>query len=218
MAEPTEALLDKPTIVNWALAELGLAPKFSIDDQTSLGAIVTIFWPRAVAHCFSLYEWTFCRKTFSLTRQAETPATGYAYGFELPGGILGEPFKYLRDPRRETPVRDVRIEARTVYSDELALYAVCKVDVDPQYWNLGFANAFAVALAAYLAVPLTQDLELAAEKEQKAFGSKSEGGAGGMFGRLIAQNRSAHPVGSNLLANDPLTAARGGYQPWHGRY
>jgi len=59
-----------------------------------------------------------------------------------------------------------------------------------------------------LAVPLLQDLELAAEKWAQAFGTRSEGGSGGLFGRLIAQDRAAAPLGSNILANDPLTAGR----------
>jgi hypothetical protein len=214
MGDVTETLLDRPTIVNWSLAELGLPPRFSIDDATNLGAIVQIFWPRALVHCFSLYEWTFCRKTFLLARQAETPVTGYAYGFSLPGGILGEPFKYLSDPRCERPVRDVRIEARTVFSDEPALYAVCKVEVDPQYWDLAFTNAFAVALAAYLAIPLTQDPDMAAEKQKIAFGSAAELGAGGLFGRLIAQNRSAHPVASPMETNVLGGGRFSG--PWYG--
>ena len=220
MAEPTEVLLNKPTIVNWALAELGLSPKFSIDNATGLGAMVDIFWTRAVGRCFGLHDWTFCRITHQLTRQAAAPVNGYAYGFDLPGGILGEPVRYLNAPPRHCrePVRDTRIEGRTVFADEAQLWTVSKVPVDPQYWDPQFADCFAVALASYLAVPMTQDLDLKDRKEKQAFGDPREGGAGGMFGRLIAQNMAAHPVGANLLANDPLTAGRSAGGHWYGRH
>ncbi len=214
MADPSDALLTKPMIVNWALSELGMPAKFSTDDATDLGRLVAIFWPRALARCFGLYEWTFCRKTHLLTRQAETPVTGYAYGFDLPGGIFGEPFKYLRNPRSPEPVRDVRIEGRTVFADELVLYSVSKVAVDPQYWDPQFADCFAVALAAMLAVPIAQDADMEAAKEEKAFGSAREDGAGGMFGRLIAQNRAAHPMSAPAAP----TTLDGGRTGWAGKF
>ena len=218
MAEPDAAELDKPTIVNWSLAELGLAANFTVDDHSRIGGVVAIFWPRAIARCFGLHDWTFCRRTAELTRLVDAPQTGYRYGFELPGDRLGEPVKLLSDPRNETPIRDFRIEGDTLSCDSPAAYAVCKVMVDPRRWDWQFADCFAVALAACLAIPLTQDAELAAEKEKRAFGTPSEGGAGGMFGRLIAQNRGAHPVGSPLLRNDPLTVAGGRALDWHGKF
>jgi hypothetical protein len=81
--------------------------------------------------------------------------------------------------------------------------------VDPSIWDLQWASCFAVVLASMLAIPLRDDAELQAAKWQEAFGSPREAMGGGKFGRLIAQDRAANPVGSNLLMNDPLTAARG---------
>ncbi len=215
MTDETE--LDKAMIVNWALAELGLAPSFSIDDATALGRQVDIFWPRCIGHCFGLHDWFFCRRTSLLTRQDAVPVTGYAYGFDLPGDRVGPPQKLLTDPRSETPLRSYRIEGQTLFADEAAVYAVCKVRVDPKAWDWQWASAFATALSSMLAVPLTQDPDMAAEKWAAAFGVRSEGGTGGVFGRMIAQDRAAAPIGSNLLQNDPLTAGRfaGG---WSGRW
>lgn len=210
--------IDKAQIVNWALPELGLAPTFTIDDQTNLGAQVAIFWPRAIGHCFGLHDWTFCRQTVKLTRQLATPSTGYRYGFDLPGNRIGGPQKLLSDPRNQLPLRDSRIEGQSLYADEASVWAVFKVAVDPSIWDSQWASAFATCLASMLAVPLLQDLDLAAEKWAAAFGSPSQGGAGGLFGRLIAQDRAAGPVGSNMLANDPLTGGRASYSPWHGRW
>lgn len=210
-----EAEITKPTIVNWALSEIGLAPKFSIDDQTKLGATVDIYWPRAVARCFGVHDWTFCRRTYLLTRQAATPVTGFRYGFDLPGDRIGLPMKYSEDPRSTRPVRNFRIEGTTVFVDVPTLYAVCKVPVDPVAWPPQFMDAFAKCLASYLCVPLLQDIELAGAKEKEAFGNAQEGGAGGMFGRLIAQERAGEPQGDNLLRDDPLTAGRFS-GPWYG--
>lgn len=208
--------LTRAMIVNWSLAELGLAANFSIDEQTPRGADVGIFWPRAIAHAFSLTDWTDFRRTSQLTRQSAAPDTGYTYGYDLPGDRLGPPMKLLSDPRRETPLRDFRIEGDTMSCDEPVAWAVCKVERDPAYWDPQFANAFAVLLASYLAVPQLQDVDMAAEKMAQAIGTRGEGGTGGMFGRLIAQNKAAHPMASPLYRNDPLTAGRGGGD-WYGR-
>lgn len=210
-----ETQLDKAMIVNWALPEIGLAPTFTIDEATALGAQVDIFWTRAIGHCFGLHDWTFCRRTTRLTRQEEEPQTGYRYGFDLPGNKIGPPQKVLSDPRSQLPVRDFRIEGQTLYADEAQVWAVCKVPVAPTSWDWQWASAFATCLASMLAVPLLQDQDLAAEKWGMAFGSPSQGGTGGMFGRLIAQDRAAGPVGANIMAQDPLTAGRFA-GPWHG--
>jgi hypothetical protein len=212
-----DAQLDKAMIVNWALAELGLAPGFSIDDATGLGRNVEIFWPRAVGHCFGLHDWTFCRQTFKLSRQAAEPVTGYRFGFDLPGDVIGRPQKVLFDPRNQHPVRDYRIEGQTLYTDEPAIWTVHKVAVDPAIWDVQWANAFALALAHYLAIPLTQDTDLAEGKYVIAFGSRSEGGTGGVFGRLIAQDRAAEPLGASQMAEETLTGGSAA-GPWHGRW
>lgn len=208
--------LDKPMIVNWALAELGQTPNFSLSAETRLGAIVDIFWPRTVARSFGLADWPFCRRTYKLTRQAGEPATGYSYGFDLPRPRFGAPVKYLEDPRSDRPVRHTRIEGETVFANVPTLFAVCKVEVDPSTWDEQFADAFAVALAANLAVPLLQDIELAADRERRAFGTPQEGGTGGIFGRLAAQHRASGPVSSPLDA-DALSGGRPA-GPWFGRW
>lgn len=207
--------ISKVMIVNWALVELGLAPKYSIDDEAALGGKVDIFWPRALARAFGLHDWTFCRRTTKLTRQSATPVTGYRYGFDLPGDRVGPALKLLSDPRLNAPIRDFTIEGKTVFCDEETAYARCKVMVDPVDWNPAFCDAFATLLAAYLAIPLLQDADMAAEKQAAAIGTRSEGGAGGMFGRLIAQDRSAAPVGAPLATNELQGGRTGG--DWWGR-
>lgn len=198
----------KPIIVNWALAELGLPPKFSIDDQTALAGYVDIFWPRTEARCFGVHDWTFCRRTARLDRLEAQPQNGWNHGFALPGDRIGPPLKLLSDPRRETPLRSFDIEGDTLYADEPQAWARCKVAVDPAAWPIQFAEVFATALAAALAVPLRQDDSTAAELEMKAFGHPREQGAGGVIGRLIAQDVASKQVASPLLRDDPLTMAR----------
>lgn len=199
--------ITKPIIVNWALAELGLPAKFSVDDATPLGGYVDIFWPRMEARCFGVHDWAFCRRTSRLTRESAEPQNGWRYGFALPGDRIGPPLKLLSDPRRETPLRSFDIEGETLFADEEQAWARCKVAVDPSAWPIQFAEVFATALASALAVPLRQDDGASAELEMKAFGHPREQGAGGIIGRLIAQDLAGRQVSSPLLREDPLTSA-----------
>lgn len=212
----SEAALTRAMIVNWALAELGIAPKFTDADSSTLGQQVTIFWQRCEAHCFGLHDWTFARATRKLTRRDETPNNGWAYAYDMPGDRIGPPLKVTTDPECRLPLRAYDIEGAVLYAAEPTAYARIRVAVDLAAWPPQFASAFGTALAHYLAVPLTQDLDMAASKKVEAFGRDHEGGAGGLFGRLIAQDRAGQPLGSPQLADDPFTAGRSGM--WSGRW
>ncbi|WP_062203485.1 hypothetical protein [Aureimonas sp. AU12] len=201
--------IDKATIVNRALVRIGQAPSFSLDDENFANGSIDGIWPDCVARCFSLHDWTFARRTRRLTRVAGENESGWPYAFDLPGDRLGPPLKILRAVfPQDAVIRDYAIEGNQLYASEPEVWARCKVDVDPAAWDAAFRSAFITALAARLAVPMQQDEGLASELEAMAFGSPAQGGTGGEFGRLIAQDRAAGPISSPLLRNDPLTEAR----------
>lgn len=200
--------IDKPTLVNRALAEIGQPPKYSTDGETAFGQVVELVWPRVIDKCFGLHDWSFCRRTLKLARHAAKPANGWTYGFDLPGDRIGPPLKVLRSADERDVLRHYDIEAGALYAHEKDLWARCKVALSPEAWDAGFRDAFVTALAAELAVPMTQDIELRNDLRREAFGTPSEGMAGGKFGRIIAQDLAGQPVGSPLLRDDPLTSAR----------
>lgn len=203
-----DADITTATIVNWALIDLGHPPSFSIDSESRLGGIVDQVWPRVVDRTFGLHDWTFCRRTKKLPRKEETPETGWKYAFTLPGDKVGDPLKMMTDPRRETPLREFSLEGNEAHADVPELWARCRVLVKPNAWDPAFRSAFVTALASALAYPVLSDDDKGAELFMKAFGSPSQGGAGGEFGRLIAQNMAASPVGSPFAGYDPLINAR----------
>lgn len=209
----SESEITRAAIVNQALViGLGQQPNFSIDDdQSELGGIVDVVWPMIVDRAFGLHDWTFCRRTSKLDRRDETPVTGYAYAFDMPGDKVGDPLKFSRDPRFRDPVREYYLEARQVHTNEPVLYGRFRVLVDPAAWDPAFRAAFTTALASALAVPILQDVNLKETLEAQAFGSaqiRRSGGVGGEFGRLIAQNLAASPMGTPFGGNDVLVGAR----------
>jgi hypothetical protein len=205
-----ESEITVATLVNQALIDLGQPANFSIDNRTKLGGIVDIVWPGIVDETFGLHDWTFCRKTFKLNRHEDAPESGWRYAFDLPGNKVGDPLAILIDARRNQVLREFYLEGTEVHCDVPEIWARCRVLVDPRYWDPAFRAAFRKALAAEFAVPLLQDVDLKDALRREAFGAPQEGGAGGKFGRLIAQNRAASPQGAPLYENDPLTSARWG--------
>ncbi|MDE0921511.1 hypothetical protein [Aurantimonas coralicida] len=203
-----EQAIDKATVVNRALIKLGQAATFSIDDESHISGKVDAVWPDLVAHCFGLHDWTFCRQTFRLTRLDLEPENGWRYRFALPGGRIGDTLKVLADPRRDVPLRDFTLEGDDLFADVDAVWVRCKVERNPSSWDPAFRAAFTTALAGALAVPIQSDQDLEATFWQQAFGTPSQGGAGGLFGRLISQNVASDPPDSASRWRDPLTDAR----------
>jgi len=197
------------SVVNYALVTcLGLPPKFSIDGETKLGGIVDLVWPNVVDQTFGIADWTFCRRTSKLNRRDEAPITGWKYAFDLPDDKVGDPLKLARDGFCEQPIHRFDLEGLQVHCNEDAVFARCRVLVDPEYWDPAFRACFVTALGSALAVPLLQDTSLRDDLYQEAFGTPSQGGSGGVFGRLIAQNEASAPKSSPFTRHDPLTAAR----------
>lgn len=213
--------IDKAVVVNWALTEIGHFAVYSTAADDDLAVSVNNCWQRCVDRCLSLSDWHDFRRTYKLTRSAETPENGWQFEHALPGARVGEPLKILeRAGECPEPLRNFDREGNFVYANCENIWARCKVYLDPEYWDPGWRAAFTEALAGYLAPAILHDHDMMAEKHKIAFGTPSKEGGGGMFGRLMGQNHAGAPVGSSIANADPLTLAHRGRLggPWHGRY
>lgn len=212
--------IDRATIINWALTDIGAGPMFSVDDGSDLAEQIEHVWQPLVDRVFGMTDWSFAKLTLRNTRLAETPENGWRHAFDLPGNRIGNPLKFLHDPRRREPLRDFALEGGRLYCDVPDTWSLCKVAVDPDIWPPEFRSAFVVALGGYLAVPVWQDADLRADKLTEAFGTASREGTGGWFGRLMAQDKASQPIGSPLSQEEPVTNARftGAGDHWAGRY
>lgn len=194
--------IERPTLINMALNQLGQPSRFiSSNDVGSsedpFSGDVDRAYQLCLDKCFSQHAWSFLNTRSNLSRHATQPDTGYRYRFDLPGDSLG-PVNGFFVPGCDQPIRDFCIEGVTVDCNEMYVVARYKAALEPQYWDGGFRHAFVVALAGMLAVPVNQDLEMRDYYLTQAFGTRSEQGSGGLFGRLIAQDRAQQPVGARM--------------------
>ncbi|WFS02213.1 hypothetical protein [Rhizobium tumorigenes] len=216
--------IDRATIINWALTDIGAGPMFSIDDGSDLAMQVDATWQRTVDQIFGMHDWHFSLVTVPMRRLAGSPGNGWQYGFDLPGDRIGAPLAYFRCiAPRPGLIRDFSLEEGKFFANEQSAWAKVKKAVDPDYWDPPWRSAFVKALGGELAVPVWQDEDLRERRRQEAFGTPSQQGTGGVFGRLMAQDKASAPVGDqSLLTNDVLTDVRptGGMHsgPWHGSF
>lgn len=214
--------ISKIDIVNRALVGIGAGVRFSIDDDSDLSAQLNVSWDQLIDFAFGMHDWTFCRKTFKLNRHADAPESGWSYAFDLPGNKIGDPLKIMAQAGHSSePLRNYDLEGTEVHCNEQDVWARCRVLVDPDVWDPAFRAAFVRALEGEFCIPVFSDDKLRDQKLTEAFGTPSREMTGGMFGRLIAQNRAAAPVGAPLLNADPLTAVRDthrGSDSWYGRF
>lgn len=199
---------DKVHVVNTALSKLGLEASYSIDDESPLGGKVDMAWLGVVAEVMMLHPWQQMRETVAVTQLARPPANGWQYGFALPADRVGDPLAILTDVVRETYLRSFMLEGGKLFTNVTPVWVRVRKATDPQTWDMAFREAFAMALAGALAVPLLQDDDTEALRRRDAFGDPRELGGGGLFGKLIAVERAAQPQGRNFLTNSPLIAAR----------
>lgn len=218
------ATIDKTMIINWALTEIGVGPVFSTEDDSELALNIDNTWQRAVDFAFALDDWHWTKQTRKLARQAGTPENGWAYGFDLPNDRIGEATGYFDQVGISGHVcRNFKIEGKTVFANVADLWAEIRVIVAVDDWDVSFRAAFTKYLASELAVPTFQDQALKDRLRADCFGTPSQGGAGGLFGRLMAQNKAAAPIGAQPISeNDPLSDARYGAMGrdagWAGRF
>jgi hypothetical protein len=217
--------IDKAKIINWTLTDIGVGPIFSIDDGSDLSEVCEAAWQRTIDQLLGMHDWSFARKTYKNRRRVEAPENGWRYGFDLPGTRIGNPLKIMdqagSSPR---PLRSFTIEEGILFCDAEETWSLCKVEVSPDSWPPDWRAAFVVAYGGYLAVPVWNDENMRDGRLAEAFGTPSQQFTGGMFGRLMAQDKASNPVGEPMQNDNPITAVRpqgagsGGSGHWAGRF
>lgn len=202
---------DEVPLINQALGMIGASMIFALDEESNLAEHVTQHWPSARDHCLAIHPkgWGWAKQTFQLMQRPGTPLNQWAYAYELPGTALGGPEIVWENPKSSfEPLRDFSIEEGLIFADAPTLYGRFPVKPAVALWPPIFRQAVKTLAAAWLAVPVSHDSNLAERLRVQAIGEDRETGAGGLLGRAIAMDLNQKPLGSPLLRGDPLSDAR----------
>jgi len=134
-------------------------------------------------------RWTFCTQLISLNRLTDPPPFRYTYAFQMPADAL----KLWRvDPN--TPYQ---VASDQILSDQLELDA--DVTLRPEIGQLPplFVRALYFELAAAIAIPVTQNADIATAMQRQAFRLWPQ-----------ARNADAQQDPPPAIVDSPFTAVR----------
>lgn len=202
-------------IASQALARLGEPSISSFDEDTDAAEKVSQLYEPTVLAQLGRYPWRWARNRAQLSIDgAVTPINEWRYAFLMPTLRLervGAPIGVFNSTQLRAPqVFDWELEGKHIFTNFDTL-VIEYIERKPESVWPGYFEEFIVeALAARLALPITEN----ASKEEfhtiRAFGTPGEKLEGGLFGAATRADTRAMPTRSLLDDSDPITEARFG--------
>lgn len=201
---------DAVKICNMASVMLGAGVIQSLEDDTDLSRMFANLYEPVKFDIMSRYPWNFLRMKFYLTRSAENPIQGFKYSYIIPGDALaGAPHAVFYFNDQKVGSADFRVVGKRIYCDFPEIWGEFTVDRPeselPQY----FQKLLAHAIAADLALAITDQQSTADYHRALAFGTPSEGGNGGVMGQamtLDSQNSGMVSIEADHFVNARMGA------------
>ena len=197
-------------ICSQALDLLGVPPISSFEDNRVAATCGRLF-DTQMNSLFAAYPWNFTIKYVQLSRTSNTPVAQWQYEFLLPSDlVLPSVYAVFRtEAVGEPPLKLYEItNNRRLLANELEIYMQYSLRPPVADWPSHFYLLAIYAMAAILAMPVTEDQALADKWEQKAFGVPSDNGQGGYFAQ--AARRDAQQDPPRRLVEHTLIEARVG--------
>lgn len=150
-------------IINHALTKLGEIRIQDVEEDTKPAREALAVWDLLLESELSANSWTFAARRASIAALVSAPAWGYQFSYEFPADLLaltyvnGQSIISISDFNGSTaPI--YKVEGREILTDIAGPLQVMYTALvtDPDKWDAGFRNAFAIKLAQVLCFPLTQ--------------------------------------------------------------
>jgi hypothetical protein len=205
----------KEDIASQALARLGEPSISAFDENTETAERVRQLYEDTILDLLGCYEWQFASARQALPLDgAVTPANEWEYAFLMPAlrtVRVGNPIRvYNSTSLRARPVFDYELEGKHILTNYKTIVVEFIERKAESLWPGYFVRLAREALAANLALPITENASKEQYHQQIAFGTPSEGGEGGLFGRAMAADSRYAPTRSLLDDSDPMAEARFG--------
>lgn len=155
-------------VMNAALAELGVNPISTFLDNSIAARTGNAMYADVLESALSAYPWRFARDRREMQRLVDAAPPPWESVWQLPAAVLNVVAVYEEDQKVLFDRFGTKIVTMTSEAYGGTLWVEGTVSVDPSLWAGYFRRAFIVALAAAVAMPITQDEGLAAYKSQEA--------------------------------------------------
>jgi hypothetical protein len=154
-------------ICNLALIEIGAERIQALTDASQEARECNAIYDLMRDELLEGYNWPFARGRATLAQNAEGPDFGYEYSFALPGDCLRAlSVKERPGDASHEPIWTVEGRDLLTDLDEINLRYIKKAN-DPGQYPPSFVRAFALKMAAMLAMSVAKSKTLAAELDDK---------------------------------------------------
>ncbi len=157
------------TICNLALSWLAGNLIISLDDEIKEAALCKANYEFSRDAVLETMAWTFATKRYYLTPEASNPAWGYAQQFTIPADVITV-LEVSANPDAPNGANDLdwRREGNKILADVSAVYmrAIFR-EVDTTKFSPNFVQTLAARIAAEIAIPLTESLQMLQNMEGK---------------------------------------------------
>ena len=171
------------TICSDALVLLGAQPITSLTDGSDPADVCNRLYPDLKNHLLTVYPWSWSLKKVQLSKNATAPVNEWDNAFDLPNDMIGSVIAVFDSsssgirPRRygwEIYGTQLFTNLDTIYIDYQATVIEASM---PEY----FIRFLRVALAAEIAIPITDQATKSDYFRAQAYGSPGESGRGGLL-------------------------------------
>lgn len=196
-------------IASQALGLLRANTISSFEDGSNEADIAKLYYNDFVEDIITRYPWSFLTKKRRLNQTTE-PINEWKYSHIVPAEALRIWAIYTSSSVGAPPINNYDIQApagaRRIFSNDEVLYGEYTVYNAESNWPAYFSHFAVHAFAALIAIPVTDDDNLAAQLKGLAWGSPSENESGGKF--AVATGIDAQQKPPELIADCPFVAAR----------
>ena len=205
----------KEDVASQALARLGEPAISSFTEDTETAEKVNQLYEDTILELLGSYAWNWAstRATLSIDG-AVTPVNEWRYAYLMPALMtqrVGNPLRVYNSTALRAPaVFEYELEGKHIFTgyDTIVIeYIQRKAET---LWPGYFTVLAREAIAAALALPVTENQTKEVHHLGVCYGIPSQNGQGGLYGRAMAADNLYQPTRSLLDDDDPMTAARFG--------
>lgn len=181
-------------ICSQALDRLGIPPISSFEDNrvaATCGRIYTDLTNRLLME----YPWDFARALAAMQREVTGPAGLWKYSFLLPVDMVrpGVYAVYTSSNINQAPFKVYEVAGKKILTDSPTLFIAYTKRPPESDWPPHFYQLAIYAMAAEMAMPLTEDPATADAARVIAYGQPGESGRGGFMRTARTRDSQSDP-------------------------
>ena len=150
---------DETSIVNLALAKLGVSPIMALTDDSKPAQFAKRFYEQTRDEVLQGHRWNFAMKRATLNRLATAPEFEWSFAYQLPDDCLRIVQVNGYEPTERPGEWSVEARSLLTNAETAEVRYIARVK-DATFYHPLFVEALAVKLASVLAAPLTGSRDL----------------------------------------------------------